>query len=294
MATMSAVSLRQGSADEGSRSAANPATLSAKNYSFLQHYIHTESGIVIDDGKQYLLEARLIPLLRDHGIESLDALAQRLSLRSSSMVIGKQVIDAMTTNETLFFRDQIMFEALRTTLIAKLKAQITTGRPLRIWSAAASSGQEAYSLAMMLLDMGFLPGSVEIVGTDLSDQVLERARQAVYVQFEVNRGLPAVNLVKYFNRKGMQWQVKDEVRRMVRFEPLDLRQRLTHMGTFDLVLCRNVLIYFDVATKKEILASIKKVLAPGGILLLGCAETIVNVYDGYQRNTAGQTTYYTA
>ena len=290
---MSAVSPRQGSTEDGSR-AVNPATLSPRNYTFLQQYIHTESGIVIDEGKQYLLEARLIPLLRDHGIESLDALAQRLSLRGSANVLGKQVIDAMTTNETLFFRDQIMFEALRTTLIARLKAQITTGRPLRIWSAAASSGQEAYSLAMMLLDMGFLPGAVEILGTDLSDQVLERARQGVYVQFEVNRGLPAANLVKYFNRKGMQWQLKDEVRRMVRFQPLDLRQRLSHIGTFDLVLCRNVLIYFDVATKKEILTSIKKVLAPGGILLLGCAETIVNVYDGYQRNTAGQTTYYTA
>ncbi len=292
MATMSALP-RPGAADEASRSA-GASTLSAKNYAFLQQYIHNESGIVIDEGKQYLLEARLIPLLREHNIDSLDGLAMRLSMRSSSVAIGKQVIDAMTTNETLFFRDQIMFEALRATLIHKLKAQILTGRPLRIWSAAASSGQEAYSLAMMLLDMGFLPGSVEILGTDLSDQVLERARQGIYVQFEVNRGLPAANLVKYFLRKGMQWQIKDEVRRMVRFEPLDLRQRLTHMGTFDLVLCRNVLIYFDVATKKEILTSIKKVLAPGGILLLGCAETIVNVYDGYQRNTAGQTTYYTA
>lgn len=291
MATMSAVNLRQSSAEQGSR--ANPATLSAKNYAFLQQYIHTQSGIVIEEGKQYLLEARLVPLLREHNIDSLDMLAAKLATRSSSL-LARQVIDAMTTNETLFFRDQIMFEALRTTLIAKLKAQIQTGRPLRVWSAASSSGQEAYSLAMMLLDMGFLPGTVEIVGTDLSEQVLERARQGTYVQFEVNRGLPAASLVKYFLRKGMQWQLKDEVRRMVRFAPLDLRQNLSQLGTFDLVLCRNVLIYFDMKTKKEILISIKKVLAPGGILLLGCAESINNVYDGYKRNTVDQTTYYTA
>jgi chemotaxis protein methyltransferase CheR len=271
--------------------AGNANTLSASNYAFLQKYIHAESGIVIEADKQYLLESRLLPIVRSNQLESLDALSIKLAARSSP-ALSRQVVEAMTTNETLFLRDPVMFDALRKHVLPELFDGLKGKRKLRIWSAAASTGQEAYSIAMTLLEMGRNKAEFEIVGTDLSSQVLDRARIGKYVQFEVNRGLPAPYLMKYFSRSGLEWQIKEEIRNLVRFEQLDLRRDFRFLGNFDLVLCRNVLIYFDTDTKRKIVDSLRALLSPGAVLVLGCAETVINIHDGFHRNAIGQSTFY--
>lgn len=266
-------------------------TLSLRSYAYLQQYIRTESGIVVEDDKQYLLETRLTPVLKEHNLKDLDALVASLSSRSGSS-LGRRVIDAMTTNETLFFRDSSLFEALRTQVLPQMLERTRGRRPARIWSAAASSGQEAYSISMLLLEAGAGRGDVEVIGTDLSSQVLERARQGSYGQFEVSRGLPANYLLKYFDRSGLHWKVKDGVKKLVRFDQLDLRKDVRFLGDFDLILCRNVLIYFDAATKEKILESMRLRLSSGGLLTLGCAETIINIHSGFRRKSIAQANFY--
>jgi chemotaxis protein methyltransferase CheR len=206
--------------------------------------------------------------------------------------LRQSVVEAMTTHETLFFRDLPQYEALRTKIIPELMEQRKLSRRMTFWSAAASSGQEAYSLAMMLLEMGLRDWSIEIVGTDLSEQILARARQGRYAQIEVNRGLPVAYLVKYFTREGLDWQLKPEVTRMVSFRKMDLRDSFRGMGPFDVVFCRNVLIYFDTETKKKILGAIRSTIQPGGYLALGGAETSVLVSDLFERVSIGQATLY--
>lgn len=264
--------------------------ISPADYAFLQQHIYRESGIVVDASKEYLLEARLMPIVRKQSLKTIGDLCALLRATGVSAV-NQEVIEAMTTNETLFFRDVAPFEALRSHLIPEFRAQ-HPGQKLRIWSAAASSGQEAYSLVIMMLELGMIAHDFEVLGTDLAENVLERARRGRYMQIEVNRGLPASYLVKYFTRHGLEWQIKDEIRKLVRFERFDLRQSMGGMGMFDLVLCRNVLIYFDVETKKRILAGIRKVLRPGGYLSLGGAETTLNLDDAFTRAHFGSAVFY--
>jgi chemotaxis protein methyltransferase CheR len=270
-----------------------PAVCSAQSYAFFQQFIYSGSGIVLDEGKHYLLESRLLPILRELEIRSLDELMHRLS-KNPPPALAQRVIEAMTTHETLFFRNPALFESLRQQVLPSLFERREGRRKLRIWSAAASSGQEAYSLAMMLVEMGRSPSEVEILGTDLSTQVLERARQGVYFPFEVNRGLPAACLSRYFTRSGLQWQIKDDLRRRVRFQQLDLRCDFRFLGVFDLILCRNVLIYFDAPTKTQILDRIHDVLLPGAKLVLGHAETVLNLHPGFERTPVNNATLYSA
>lgn len=265
---------------------------SPKSYAFLQQFICSESGIVIDGDKQYLLESRLLPVAKKHGLDSLDRLSSVLASRLS-MQLRLDVIEAMTTNETLFFRDSSLFEALRVDVLPALMARIGGSRRLRIWSAAASTGQEAYSLAIMMLEMGQTPATVDIIGTDLATHVLDRARKGRYGQFEVGRGLPSRLLIKYFDRVGLDWEVNSTVKKLVRFQQLDLRKDLRSLGTFDLILCRNVLIYFDASTKSNILDAVRKQLTDGGMMALGCAETVINVHSGFQRKMFSQAAFYT-
>ncbi|MFZ0479233.1 MAG: protein-glutamate O-methyltransferase CheR [Terriglobales bacterium] len=265
--------------------------ITTENYAYLQKHVYAQSGIVLDSDKHYLLESRLIPIVRQERLASLNDLCARMRAEAVP-TLSKQVVEAMTTNETLFFRDVAPFQALRTQVIPELQKLRADSKRLRFWSAASSSGQEAYSLAMMLLEMGLGAWNIEILGTDLSEQILERARQGKYMQLEVNRGLPAPCLVKYFAREGQQWQLKDEVRRMARFQRFDLRQSMAGLGVFDVVLCRNVLIYFDVETKKKILGEIRKSLVSGGYLVLGGAETTINLDDKYQRTPVGPAILY--
>lgn len=265
--------------------------ISEENYVFLQQYIQRTSGIILDENKHYLLEARLIPILQKEDIRSLNDLCAVLRGTAPGR-ISKDVRDAMTTNETLFFRDAAPFHAMRRSLIPEMLANRTGSKRLTFWSAAASSGQEAYSLAMMLLEMGIPPADIDILGTDISDRILEQAVTGRYSQMEVGRGLPAQLLVRYFRREKADWHVKDEVRRLVRFQPFDLRDRMGSLGNFDFVLCRNVLIYFDIETRKRILREIEGRLNPGGFLLLGSAETTLNLNDAFERKSVEGSSFY--
>ncbi|MEQ1884261.1 MAG: protein-glutamate O-methyltransferase CheR [Bryobacteraceae bacterium] len=266
--------------------------LDAESYRFLREYIHRESGIMLDDDKHYLVEARLVPLVEQTHLGSLAALCR--ALQQNDVLLRKKVVEAMTTHETLFFRDAAPFDGLRTTILPQLIEKHKNSRTLNIWSAAASSGQEAYSLSMLLLEMHLTGWNVQIFGTDLSEQILARAREARYLQLEVNRGLPVQYLIKYFERDGLDWRIKEHVRKMVRFEQFDLRRPARGKGPFDIIFCRNVLIYFDIPTKKEILANLRTALVPGGYLVLGSAESTLSLDETFRRIAVGKAMFYQA
>jgi chemotaxis protein methyltransferase CheR len=268
-------------------------SLSQENYAFLQSRIYRDSGIVLDNTKLYLMEARLMPIVREEKLSSLDELCVRLR-RAGSNALNQQVVEAMTTNETMFFRDMPVFDRLRDSVIPALVEKRKVSRTITIWSAAASTGQEAYSLAILLCEMGLSTWKIKIVGTDLNSQVLDRARKGSYIQIEANRGIAAKHLIKYFERAGLEWRVKEDLRRMVEFKVFDLRQSFKGMGPFDLVLCRNVLIYFDAKTKKQILGEIRAVLHTGSTLILGSAETALGLEDKFVRRAVGSTVFYEA
>ena len=271
--------------------AAVPAPISTDDYTFLQQYVYQQSGIVLDANKHYLLESRLMPIVRQHKLSSIAELCNRLRSVQHPQ-LQQQVVEAMTTNETLFFRDASPFDALRTEILPWLIEQRSALKTLRFWSAAASSGQEAFSLAMLLLDLGLANWHIQILATDLSEQVLQRARTARYLQIEVNRGLPASYLVKYFKHEGLEWQLNDEVRRMVQFQRFDLRDFPAGFGPFDIVFCRNVLIYFDLETKKKILKTLRHTMHTDAHLILGAAETTLNLDDTFQRIPVGKAVFY--
>jgi len=265
----------------------------SENYRFLQQHVYTQAGIVLEEDKHYLFESRLTPLVRQLGLGSINDLCALMQATCETEV-GRQVVEAMTTNETYFFRDPAQYEAIRTVLLPRLNEGRRDMKKLRFWSAAASTGQEALSLAMLLLQEGFIDWNIEILGTDFSSQVLERARSGKYQQIEVNRGLPAALLVKHFRRSGVEWQLSEQVRRMARFETIDLRKSMRALGPFDLVFCRNVMIYFDTETKMNVLKELHGTLFRGGWLLLGGAETAFGVEEWFERQTVGSAIVYVA
>ena len=273
------------------RSSSNiDSTLTPDNYTFLRDYIHRESGIALGDDKLYLLQSRLRPIIEDEHLGSLNRLCEQL--RTAPDKLRRRVVEAMATHETLFFRDPAAFEVLRADILPELARQRQATRSLRIWSAACSTGQEAYSLVMLMLENGFTDWNIRIDGTDLSTQIVQRATAGRFLQIEVSRGLPAKMLVKYFQRAGLDWQIRDEVRRPCNFTTFDLRQNMLGRGPYDLVLCRNVLIYFDNDTRRKILNGIRGTIVPGGYLLLGASETTYNMDAGFQRRGFGNTVAY--
>lgn len=263
--------------------------IEASNYRFLQEHVYANSGIVLGEDKRYLFESRLMPIVRQLGLGSINELCALMKQKRHADV-GHRVVEAITTNETYFFRDPAQYEAIRSTLLPQRREEKRETRRLRFWSAASSTGQEAYSLAMLLREEGFGEWFIRILGTDLSSQVIERARAARYHQIEVNRGLPAPLLVKYFRRTGLEWQLSDDLRRMVHFETFDLRHPMNSKGPFDLVFCRNVLIYLDSQTKREILRAIHDTLLPGGWLLLGGTEPTLGTEEWFERQSVGNAT----
>lgn len=267
------------------------AALAPENFLFLKDRIYRDSGIVLDDSKTYLIESRLGPIVAEERLRTLNDLCKLLRA-THSPELNRRVVEAMTTNETLFFRDPALFETLRTSILPALIQKKNVSRKLRFWSAAASTGQEAYSLAMLLLEMGLEDWDLRITGTDLNQQVLERASAGRYLQIEVNRGLNSVRLARYFEKTGTEWQISNQVRKLVDFRPFDLRGSYASLGQFDIVLCRNVLIYFDLPTKKNILSAIRSTLFPGGYVVLGCAESTVNLDSVLLRQTDGQSVFY--
>jgi chemotaxis protein methyltransferase CheR len=268
-------------------------TILPENYRFLQEHIHTQVGIVLEDNKHYLFESRLLPILKQYGIGSLNDLCDVLRAKRD-IGLSHEVVEAMTTNETYFFRDPAQYEAIRTVLLPRLMQDRKDTRILRFWSAAASTGQEAYSLGMLLRQSGLEDWKLQILGTDFSPKVLDRARAGIYQQLELNRGLPATLMGKYFRRSGTEWQLNKEIREMVRFETIDLRQGMRSLGPFDLVFCKNVMIYFDDETKRKIMKELHSTLQPGGWLLLGGAETASGIEDRFERQIVGSATVYVA
>ncbi len=255
-------------------------------FRFISELVRDRSAIVLEPGKEYLAEARLMPLARREGLSRVGDLVTRLK-REKDGPLHRRVVEAMTTNETSFFRDQAPFAALREVVLPALIEKRRQRRRLRIWSAAASTGQEAYSIAMVLAESFAreLAGwDVRIIGTDLNAEVLERAREGSYSQLEVNRGLPAAMLVKYFERAGMSWRIGSALRERVEFRELNLAERWpASLELFDVIFMRNVLIYFDIPTKRTILGQVRRTLAPDGVLFLGAAETTLQLDDHFER-----------
>ncbi len=272
---------------------ASIAVIDPKNYKFLLDHVYAHSGIVLDGDKSYLFECRLAPIVKQLGLESIDDLCVLIQ-SSRRPEIGHQVVEAMTTNETYFFRDPCHYDAIRTVLLPRLIKERGDTKKLRFWSAASSTGQEAYSLAMILLEEGLSDWNIQILGTDFCSQALERARSGKYQQIEVNRGLPASLLIKHFRRFGTVWQLGEQVRRMVSFETIDLRKSMRALGPFDLVFCRNVMIYFDAETKMNILKELHGTLFRGGWLLLGGIETAFGIDEYFERLPVGNAIVYAA
>lgn len=253
------------------------------DYDFLRKCLKDRSGLVLSGDKQYLVESRLLPIARRAGLGGLGELVSTLK-RGNADALMTTVVEAMMTNESLFFRDKTPFEHFRTTVMPALTAARRSSRTLRIWCAAASTGQEPYSLAMALKEMERdLSGwRIELLATDISNEVLEKARQGLYSQFEVQRGLPIQLLIKHFVQVGESWQIAPEIRAMIKYRQLNLLADFSHLGMFDLVFCRNILIYFDQATKIDLLNRLAKIVAGDGFLVLGAAETVVGLTDSFK------------
>lgn len=263
-------------------------SLSAVDFDFVRQLVQQGSALSLGAGKGYLVEARLAPIAGREGLSSVSELIGRL--RTGRVALRDDVIEAMTTNETSFFRDVHPFDALRDVVLPEL-LRARSGAPLRMWSAAASTGQEAYSLAMLMEDH-FPLATGGILATDLSRDVLARAAHGTFSQLEVNRGLSAAQLVRHFERDGAGWRVKEQIRRKVEFRQLNLARSWRSLPSMDIVLLRNVLIYFDSEAKRAVLAQVAQVLAPGGLLFLGGAETTYGLDDSWERMQVGRTSWY--
>ncbi|EWY35704.1 chemotaxis protein CheR [Skermanella stibiiresistens SB22] len=257
--------------------------MKVEDFDMFSTMLKQRSGLVLSRDKAYLLESRLMPVARKWNMKGLDELAVAIRTRREEALL-RDITEAMTTNESSFFRDQKPFDQFRDVVLPMMLAKRAARRSIRIWSAACSSGQEGYSLAIMLLEQGAkLDGwRFEIVGTDLSSEMVEKAKAGIYTQFEVQRGLPITQLVKYFKQVGDKWQINDKIRQMVTFREYNLLTDLTPLGQFDVVFCRNVLIYFDQPTKGKVLESIAKLMPTDGVLYLGGAETVLGITERFK------------
>jgi len=252
------------------------------DYEYLRKLLKDHSGLDLSADKQYLVESRLLPLSRNSGLAGIGELVQKM--KGGSTAVIAQVVEAMTTNETFFFRDKLPFDHFRDSIMPEVLRARASRKTVRIWCAAGSTGQEPYSLAMCLKEIGAAISGwrIEIIVTDLSGKALEKSRAGIYSQFEVQRGLPIQLLVKYFKQSGEFWQINADIRAMVQQRRLNLLHDFSPLGVFDVVFCRNVLIYFDQDTKIDIFNRIAKVTEPDGFLVLGAAETVVGLTDVFK------------
>lgn len=268
--------------------------ISPSDFEYVSQLARSQAAIVLEPGKEYLVENRLGSLAQREGFASLGALIDKMRSEKTVNGLHHKTIDALTTNETLFFRDFNPFEALRKSILPSLIETRGARRQLNIWSAACSTGQEPYSLAMLIRHHfpQMNDWQITILATDLSPTVLKAAGEGAYSQFEINRGLPAAYLVKFFTKLGDKWVIKDEVKKMIQFKPLNLIQPWPMMPPFDLVFIRNVMIYFDVDTKKSILKKIRACMLPHSHLFLGTAETTMNLDPGFKSETVDKAAVY--
>jgi chemotaxis protein methyltransferase CheR len=243
-------------------------------FAALQSFLLRSSGLSLDRDKQYLVEARLMPVARQAGLASLNELIAKIE---TDRPLAKKVIEAMTINETFFFRDRQPFEGFRKAILPELLKARARTRRLRIWSAACSTGQEPYSLAMILDEeaRALLGWTVEIVATDIADSVLKKAREGAYTHFEVQRGMPMPHLVRYFTKRKDHWTINQTIKERVNFRQQNLMADFSHLGVFDVIFCRNVLIYFAPEQKRDVLHRAARCLAPDGYLVLGAAENVI-------------------
>jgi chemotaxis protein methyltransferase CheR len=267
--------------------------LAEQDFDYIRDLVRDRAAILLEPGKEYLAETRLVSVVRRAGLGSVSELVATLREDDGSG-LSEQVVDALTTNETSFFRDVYPFESLRSHVLPDLIERKGLSRSLFVWSVGCSSGQEPYSVAMLLREdfPELADWQVSILGTDVSVAMLERARAGRYGQIEVNRGLPAHLLVKYFRRSGLDWQIDDSIRSMVRFRHQNLVDPWPSLPPMDLVLMRNVMIYFDVPTKQQILGRMRDVLTPHGYLLLGTSETTLHLDGTFRRHAVGPTGWY--
>ena len=260
-------------------------SITAPDFDYIQRLVRAQAGLVLEPGKEYLAESRLLPAARKEGLNSIEDLVARLRSRPIDG-LHRRVVEAMTINETSFFRDFHPFELLRKFVLPDLVLRRQAEQTITIWCAASSSGQEPYTVAMLLREHfpSLLSWRLRIIASDLSEEILARARQGRYSQLEVNRGLPASYLVKYFTKQGSEWQLKDEVRRMVEFQGINLTAPWPPLPIMDIIFMRNVLIYFEVDNKKLILSRVRRLLRDDGTLFLGGAETTLNLDDSFVRS----------
>ena len=253
-----------------------------EDFDYICRMLRDRSGLVLNQDKGYLLESRLTPVAQRHGLAGLDALIAKLRAGGDD-ALSVEVTEAMTTNESFFFRDEHIFTGFRDSILPRIMEARAAHRHLRIWCAAASSGQEPYTLAMILKEAGAkLDGwKCEIIGTDISNQILKRASDGLYSQFEVQRGLPVQLLVKYFEKDDQMWRIAPEIKSMVQYRKFNLLENMSILGSFDIVFCRNVLIYFDQVAKGDILGRIAQLMPADGILVLGGAESVVGITDQF-------------
>lgn len=270
------------------------ATIDTQTFDFISELIRKKSAIVLEKSKGYLVESRLAPVAREFGFENLEVLVSELRKPTAHSLVQK-VVDAMTTNETSFFRDLHPFQALKTTILPDLIEKRGRQRTLNIWSNACSSGQEPYTLAMSIKEHfpELASWRVRLIGSDLSSKILARAAEGVFTQTEVNRGLPMQLLLKYFAKDGIQWRIADELRKMIEFKPLNLIESFpSSLPKMDVVFLRNVLIYFSPETKTAILNKVLATLAPDGYLFLGGAETTMNLNVRFEKQLIGSAVCY--
>jgi chemotaxis protein methyltransferase CheR len=257
--------------------------MTVTDFEFICQILRERSGLVLTNDKAYLLESRLLPVARKWKLATFDDLVRTIRTKMDEAVI-RDVVEAMTTNESFFFRDTKPFDQFKALVLPAMLKNRASSRTIRIWSAACSSGQEPYSLALILSEMAAqLNGwKIEIVGSDLSTEILNRAKEGMYSQFEVQRGLPITMLVKYFAQIGDRWQINAKIRGMVQYREFNLLQDPMPLGRFDVVFCRNVLIYFDQPTKTRVLNNVAKMMPEDGFLFLGGAETVLGITDKFQ------------
>lgn len=263
-----------------------------ERFEFIRCLLRDRSGLVVTIEKMYLLETRLLPVARRHGCKDISELIDLYRERRDESV-AVDIVEAMNTHESLFFRDRSPFDLFKSHIVPELLKRRAAKKSFRVWCAACSSGQEPYSLAMVLDDMqAQLQGwRAEIIATDISHSVLDRAAQGLYTQFEVQRGLPVQYLMKHFNQEGESWRLSTDIRDRVRFQHFNLLGSAKGLGTFDVVFCRNVLIYFDVPTKGTVLDSIAGTMAKDGVLFLGSAESTIGITDKFWPVEAGRGVY---
>jgi chemotaxis protein methyltransferase CheR len=268
------------------------STITADTFSFISDLVLRKSAIVLESTKGYLIESRLSPLARELGIDNLDALVTELK-KPNTQALSQKVVEAMTTNETSFFRDIHPFQSLKTHILPDLIKRRARERTLNIWSNACSSGQEAYTIAMLIRENfpELISWKIRMLGTDLASKILDRAKSGTFSQTEVSRGLPMPLLMKYFTKQGIQWRIADDIRNMVEFCPLNLVEPFpSSLPKMDIVFLRNVLIYFCASTKTQILNKVHGTLQRDGYLFLGGAETTINLNVRFEKEPVGAAT----